>query len=422
MHSSVFSSQLNHTSTGNLRVDVTSTLGNQPISGARIRIYSKGAPTSLLEEVTTNVIGQTDTISLAAPDEALSLEPSAIQPYSEYNIEVVAPGFETISVSGIDILANTTSIQNLQLLPMDDALGNSAESFTIPDNTLFGDFPPKIAENEVKTVGETGEIVLSRVVVPEYIVVHDGPPTDSSATDYYVKYKDYIKNVASSEIYATWPEATITANVLAIQSFTLNRIYTEWYRNRGYNFNITTSTAYDQKWVYNRNIFEEISVIVDRIFDQYLARPNISQPILTQYCDGNRVTCPNWLSQWGSKALGDQSYSAEEIIKYYYGDTMYIAKAEEISGIPASWPGSDLTIGSTGSKVAQLQNQLNVISRGYPLIPKLTEDGVYGESTANSVRIFQKIFDLPQTGVTDFSTWYRISDIFVGVSRIAELV
>lgn len=422
MNSSVFYTQTNETSTGQLRVDVTSMLGNRPISGATVRIYSTGEPETLLEEVTTNVVGQTEFVSLPAPDESLSMEPSAIQPYSEYNIEVIAPGFETITISGIDILPNTRSIQNLQLIPMNDALGNTAESFTIPENTLFGDFPPKIAESETKTVAETGEIVLSRVVIPEYIVVHDGPPTDSSAKDYYVKYKDYIKNVASSEIYATWPEATIMANILAIQSFTLNRIYTEWYRNKGYNFNITTSTAYDQKWVYNRNIFEEISVIVDSIFDQYLARPNITQPILTQYCDGKRVTCPNWLSQWGSKALGDQGYSAGEIIKYYYGDNMYISSAEEISGIPASWPGSNLTIGSSGSKVAQLQNQLNVISRGYPLIPKISEDGIYGEATANAVKVFQGIFDLPQTGVTDFSTWYKISEIFVGVSRIAELV
>lgn len=421
MNTSINAMQTSETSTGQLRINLTSTLGNRPISGANVQIFSTSEPTEPLEDVRTNIIGQTDTISLSAPEEELSQEPSAIQPYSEYNIKVTAPGFETVTVSGIDILPNTTSIQNLQLLPIDDALGNTAEAFVIPPNTLFGDYPPKIAENEVKTIGETGEIVLSRVVIPEYIIVHDGPPNDTSAKDYYVKYKDYIKNVASSEIYATWPESTIVANILVIQSFTLNRIYTEWYRNRGYNFNITSSTAYDQKWIYNRNIFEKISSTVDAIFDQYLARPNISQPILTQYCDGNRVSCPNWLSQWGSKRLGDQGYSAEQIIKYYYGDSMYISSAEEISGIPASWPGYNLSIGSSGSKIAQLQNQLNVISRGYPLIPKVTEDGIYGEKTANSVRVFQGIFDLPQTGVTDFSTWYKISEIYVGVSRIAEL-
>ncbi len=172
-------------------------------------------------------------------------------------------------------------------------------------------------------------------MVPETVVVHDGSPSDSTAPNYYVNYTDYIKNVASSEIYATWPESTITANVLAIMSFTLNRVYTEWYRNKGYNFTITSSTAYDHKWIYGRNIFNSISTIVDEIFDQYLARPNVKQPILTQYCDGKRVTCPNWMSQWGSKDLGDRGYSAIEIIRNYYGNSMYIRTAELISGIPS---------------------------------------------------------------------------------------
>ncbi len=407
---------------GTLQVSVTSIVNARPIADATVQIYPSGDDTNLIAEEMTNMIGKTRVISLPAPNAILSQEPSAEQPYAEYTLLISAPGFEPVNLVGVDVLPNTLSIQNIQLMPVQDVTNRTAEVFVIPENTLYGDFPAKIPESEVKSVQETGEIVLSRVVVPEYIIVHDGVPSDSSATNYYVKYKDYIKNVASSEIYATWPEATIIANVLAIQSFTLNRIYTEWYRNKGYNFNITTSTAYDQKWVYNRNIFETISVIVDGIFDQYLARPNITQPILTQYCDGRQVTCPNWLSQWGSKALGDEGYSASEIIRYYYGDSMYIATAEEISGIPASWPGSNLTIGSSGSKVFQLQKQLNVISKNYPLIPKVSEDGIYGSGTANAVKVFQSIFSLPQTGVTDFSTWYKISEVFVGVSRIAELV
>ena len=409
-------------SSGTLKVQVTSILNARPIVDATIRISITGAPEDEFYETQTNMVGQTEDIVLPTPSEELSQEPSAEMPYAEYNLQISAPSFETIEIVGVNVLANTLSIQNIVMVPIQQEISPTASVYIIPPNTLYGDFPPKIAETETKPTNETGEIVLSRVVVPEYIIVHDGPPADRSATDYYVKYKDYIKNVASSEIYATWPEATIIANVLAIQSFTLNRIYTEWYRNKGYNFNITTSTAYDQKWVHNRNIFDTISEIVDGIFDQYLARPNITQPILTQYCDGRRVTCPNWLSQWGSKDLGDRGYSASEIIKYYYGDSMYISTAEEIAGIPASWPGADLSVGSTGSKVAQLQRQLNVISKGYPLIPKVAEDGIYGEHTADAVRVFQQIFNLPQTGVVDFSTWYKISEIFVGVSRIAELV
>lgn len=220
---------------------------------------------------------------------------------------------------------------------------------------------------------------------------------------------------------ATWPEATIMANVLAIQSFTLNRVYTEWYRNQGYNFTITNSTAFDHKWIAGRNIFESISTVVDTIFANYLSRPNVTQPILTQYCDGKKVSCPNWMTQWGSKYLGDQGYDAISILRYYYGDSMYINTAQEISGVPSSWPGTDLTVGSRGDKVRQMQNQLNVISNGYPLIPKITADGVYGTQTQDAVKVFQQIFKLPQTGVVDYPTWYKISEIYVGVSRIAEL-
>ncbi|MCM1468827.1 MAG: peptidoglycan-binding protein, partial [Alistipes sp.] len=297
----------------------------------------------------------------------------------------------------------------------------SEQNIVIPVNTLFGNFPEKIPESEIKPVNDPGEIVLSRVVVPEFVVVHDGAPTDSTAQDYYVRYRDYVKNVASSEIYSTWPDATLRANILAIMSFTMNRVYTEWYRNQGYEFTITSSTAFDHKWIYGRNIFENISQIVDEMFTNYLSRPNVKQPILTQYCDGKRVTCPNWMSQWGSKYLGDQNYSAIEILRNYYGDNMYINTAEEISGIPASWPGENLTIGSEGQKVMQLQEQLNRIRENYNAIPYLNPDGIYGPQTAEAVRVFQRIFNMPQTGVVDFPTWYRISDMYVRLSRIAEL-
>ena len=175
---------------------------------------------------------------------------------------------------------------------------NPVDVLTIGPHTLFGIYPPKIAESEIKPLDESGEIVLSRVVVPEYIVVHDGSVTDTTASNYYVKYKDYIKNVAACEIYSTWPRSTIEANVLAIMSFTLNRVYTEWYRNKGYDFTITSSTAFDHKWIKGKNTFDTIDEVVDEIFTNYLSRPNITQPILTQYCDGKRVSCPNWMPLW----------------------------------------------------------------------------------------------------------------------------
>ena len=193
------------------------------------------------------------------------------------------------------------------------------------------------------------------------------------------------------------------------------------YRNKGFDFTITSSTAFDHKWIYGRNIFESISEVVDDVFENYLSRPNVKQTILTQYCDGQRVKCPNWMSQWGSKSLGDQGYSAIEILRYYYGSSMYINTAEEIAGIPLSWPGELLDIGTRGDKVEQIQDQLNAISNNYPRIPKIAVDGIYGERTQNAVRVFQEVFGLPETGVVDYRTWYKIQEIYVGVTRIAEL-
>lgn len=409
------------TSSGLLQINVVNIQNNFPIQNARITISDKGEPTSPIRQLQTNSSGQTAQVLLPAPPVELSLEPGILQPYSEYNLTVEAEGFDPLVVSGTEVLAQSTAIQPVTMTPVGE--GEPPEDpIVIPDHTLYGNYPPKIAEAEIKPVSESGEIVLSRVVVPQTIVVHDGVPTDSTAKDYYVPYRDYIKNVASSEIYSTWPRATITANVLAILSFTLNRVYTEWYRNQGYDFTITSSTAFDHKWIYGRNIFQSISQVVDDIFDSYLSRPGVRQPILTQYCDGRQVQCPNWMTQWGSCALGLEGYSSIEILRHFYGDSMYINTAEQISGIPASWPGNDLTIGSSGDKVRQMQEQLDAIAAVYTAIPRVTPDGIYGPRTAEAVRVFQSVFGLPQTGVVDFATWYRISHIYVGISRIAELV
>lgn len=281
---------------GKLQFRIVSRITAAPIENASVQISYTGIPENILEQLNTDSSGQTDTIDLPAPPLEYSLDPdSGQQPYSEYNFSISAAGFETIRISGAEILPDVKAIQEIRLDPLDTE-EEPPEVFTIPAHTLYGDYPPKIAEAEIKPVTETGEIVLSRVVIPEYIVVHDGSPRDSTATNYYVRYRDYIKNVASSEIYATWPDAAIRANVLAIMSFTLNRVYTEWYRNRGYDFTITSSTAFDHKWIPERNIYDSISLIVDELFANYLSRPNVRQPILTQYCDGKRVSCPNWLT------------------------------------------------------------------------------------------------------------------------------
>lgn len=398
--------------TGSLRVDVTDRNG-RPIDGATAEISITGEPESTLESIQTDSNGQTESVELPAPPFEYTENPGVTQPYSEYSIIVRAPGFAPVSINGIDIFSSRRSIQDVRLT-------EASQVVTIGPNTLFGNYPPKIPEASIKPITPTGEIVLDRVVVPGTVVVHDGVPTDPTASNYYVSFPDYIKNVACSEIYPTWPEATITANVIAIVSFTLNRVYTEWYRNKGYSFTITSSTAFDHKWINERNIFDNVGLIVDEVFADYVSMPDVKQPILTQYCDGKRTTCSG-MSQWGSKYLGDQNYSALQILRNYYGSDIYINTAEEVSGIPLSWPGYTLDIGDSGTPVRTIQEQLSAIRRTYSNIPSLAIDGIYGEDTAAAVSRFQSIFDLPVTGEVDYSTWYKISQLYVALEKLAEL-
>lgn len=398
--------------TGSLRVDVTDQDG-RPIDGATAEISITGEPETTLESIQTDSNGQTESVELPAPPFEYTENPGVTQPYSEYSIIVRAPGFAPVSINGIDIFSSRRSIQDVRLT-------EASQVVTIGPNTLFGNYPPKIPEASIKPITPTGEIVLDRVVVPGTVVVHDGVPTDSTASNYYVSFPDYIKNVACSEIYPTWPEAAITANVIAIVSFTLNRVYTEWYRNKGYNFTITSSTAFDHKWINERNIFDNVGLIVDEVFADYVSKPDVKQPILTQYCDGKRTTCSG-MSQWGSKYLGDQNYSALQILRNYYGSDIYINTAEEVSGIPLSWPGYTLDIGDSGTPVRTIQEQLSAIRRTYSNIPSLAIDGIYGEDTAAAVSKFQSIFDLPVTGEVDYSTWYKISQLYVALEKLAEL-
>ncbi len=403
---------------GSLKISVVTTSGFTPIPNARIEIANSGEPDIILQELNTDSSGNTTSVDLEAPPREFSMSPSENQPYSEYNIKVFAPDYDDEIVTNIQIFAGEAATQRVALNPsLPSPIYNP---IIIPGHTLWEFFPPKIAESEIKDTNSSGEIVLNRVVVPETIVVHDGVPSDDTAVNYYVPYIDYIKNVASCEIYATWPEETIRANILAIMSFTLNRVYTEWYRNKGFDFTITSSTAYDHKWTYNKTIYKRISQIADELYGSFLSRPNVKQPILTQYCDGKRVSCPNWMTQWGSKQLGDDGLSAIQILRYYYGDSIYINTAEIISGIPASFPGYNLTIGSTGEPVITIQEQLNRIALNYPAIPTVEVDGIFGNNTANAVRTFQQVFDLPESGIVDYPTWYKISQIYVGVTKIGE--
>lgn len=409
------------TSFGRFQVFVYATDVGMPISGAVVRITSYDNQQNILAELITDTSGQTEIIDLAAPPLEFSLIPESEKPYSEYNVNILAQGFTPAIIEYVQILPDTLSYLRVKLLP---DLTNSmpVESISIAPHTLYFPYPPKIPEDAVKELPEADEfVVLPNVVVPEFIIVHDGVPTNYSAPNYWIPFKDYIKNVASSEIYSTWPESSIRANVLAILSFTLNRVYTEWYRNQGFPFTITSSTAFDQKFIYGRNFYESISLVVDEIFTTFITKPDIRQPLFTQYCNGTTSVCPGWLSQWGSKDLGEQGYTALEILRYYYGQEIFLMTAERVEGVPISYPGTPLQVGSSGPDVRAIQTQLNAISNNFPAIPKVRVDGIYGDQVRQAVEIFQGVFDLPVTGIVDFATWYQISNIYVAVTKMAEL-
>ena len=255
--------------------------------------------------------------------------------------------------------------------------------------------------------------------VPEQITVHLGPPS-SNAANVTVDFADYVKNVASSEIYPTWDESALRANILAIVSFALNRVYTEFYRSRGYDFDITNSTAYDQFFVNGRSYFDNVSRLVDELFNDYLRRPGFVEPLAAKFCNGTTVTCEG-LSQWGSQNLAQQGYNSVQILQSYYGNVETVLNAP-IRGIMSSYPGTPLRVGSTGPNVVTLQVALNRIAQSYPAIPKIpTADGIFGPRTEATVRAFQEIFDLTPDGVVGPATWYAIVRLYTAVTRLAEL-
>lgn len=255
--------------------------------------------------------------------------------------------------------------------------------------------------------------------IPQRITVHLGPPS-ANAENVTVSFSDYVKNVASSEIYPTWDESALRANILAIVSFALNRVYTEFYRSRGYPFDITNSTAYDQYFVNGRSFFSNISRLVDELFNDYLRRPGFVEPLAAKFCNGTTVTCEG-LSQWGSQNLASQGYSAAQILRSYYGDVQIVNNAP-VLGITSSYPGTPLRRGTTGPSVVTAQTMLNRISQSYPAIPKVNPvDGIFGAQTEASVRRFQEIFDLTADGIIGKATWYALVRYYVAVTRLAEL-
>ena len=255
--------------------------------------------------------------------------------------------------------------------------------------------------------------------IPENITVHLGPP-DSNASNVRVSFVNYVKNVASSEIYPTWDESALTANILAIISFALNRVYTEFYRSRGYDFDITSSTAIDQKFINGRGYFDSVSRITDRIFTDYLRRIGFIEPLAAKFCNGTTVTCEG-LSQWGSQNLAQQGLNSVQILRYYYGDNIEIVNNAPVRGYTPSYPGTPLRVGSRGPSVVQAQVMLNRVGQNYPAIPRVATDGIFGERMEAAVRRFQEIFDLTPDGIIGKATWYQLVRLYVGVTNLAEL-
>lgn len=403
---------------GTLIINVYADNIAQPVADADIEITGG----NLYKKVRTNLVGKIPTIPLQAPDKKYSLTPQEdIKPYSEYKIHVYREGLQEVIVEGVQIFDGQTSIQNIYMAS--ESIKHSfPRTYTIPAHNLWYDYPPKLAESPIKAKALDSKLPeITEVFIPDNIVVHDGIPTNNSASNYITDFRDYIKNVASSEIYCTWPKETIKANVLAIISFTLNRIYTQWYMHDDYLFTITSSAIYDQSYIQGRTIFQSIANIVDSIFNQYISIPNFKQPLLAQYSNGDVLERPGWLSQWGSKELGDRGLDALTILKRFYGNDISIATTNIFKGNVEPFSGTNLTIGSCGPDVQLMQNKLNAINGSYSTIEKtLPSDGIFTQSMESNVSKFQQVFDIPATGVIDFTTWYSISHIYSELFKMLD--
>ena len=392
-----------------------------PVNRAFVRIRTSAGPIIYEETIPMISGGVTRAFLLEVPELEASFDPDELQtPYGLYDVEIRASNFQGTFVAGVQVFPLREAILEVAMQP----LAESAEADSEP---VFVDILPHSLRLPTLPEGDISLLAPRRPVgqlhtspyIPQYITVHLGLPTDPLARNVTVTFQDYIKNVASSEIYPTWPEESLRANILAQISLVLNRVYTEWYRSRGYDFDITNSTQYDQYFVEGRNFFENISRIVDEIFNVYLRKPGREEPFYAEYCNGTTSTCPG-MSQWGTVDLARQGLDALQILENYYGD-IELVEDNVLIGPFESYPGTPLTIGASGDPVREMQQQLNRIAVNFPRIPLVAVDGIYGMQTENAVRSFQEIFDLYPDGVVGKSTWYAISRIYVAVKRLAEL-
>ncbi len=356
--------------------------------------------------------------SIATPTEATSQTPrSRERPYTLVDLRIILKGYITVSVIGEQIFPNQKTQQLILLSKLDTSPGQMERVIIIPEHHLYRDPQEPVPTRQAVQTAVTE--VQRQVVIPETIRVHLGAP-GADARNVTVPFLDYIKNVASSEIYPTWPDNSLISNIIAQVSLVLNRLYTEWYPSQGYDFDITNSTAYDQYYVHERGIFEKISTVADAYFTNYIARGRQLEPLFAQYCDGANTTCDG-MSQWGTVSLARKDYTPLRILQYYYGNDIQIREGQVAENPPESFPGT-LEQGNISPEVLTLQNRLNRIAIAFPSIPFiLPASGTFGATTALAVRAFQRLFRLNETGTVNRETWYRIQYIYTAVKKLAEL-
>ena len=441
---------------GYLLVQVRTAHDAVPLKGVHVRIL--GEQGEVLYHLMTDESGETQKVPLETLDKGFSQNPYyAGLPYRSYNVLAQGNGFNTLYVSHIPVYEGETAVLPMELVPMEVrqrrpaetrlfigkpavamqepraqegnaasdgnvSMGRNAASGAESNAVMGGGSTPGSGADNIDTpeTGTEGERILRQVIIPNPITVHLGAP-GSNASNVRLSFPDYVKNVASSEIYPTWPDASLRANIYAIITFALNRIFTEWYRSRGYDYDITNSTAYDQNFVYGRPIYDSINRVTDDIFNEYVRRRGQNAPYFTSFCNGTTVTCRG-MSQWGTVTLADRGYTPIQILRNYYPDDVEITEADAYANVPASYPGTALRVGSTGLNVETIQSWLNRIRRNYPAIPAITDAaGTFGDSTRAAVTKFQNIFGLAADGIVGKATWYKISRIYAGVTRLAEL-
>lgn len=410
----------------------------RPLSNVLIRIFKEERNEIIYDEhFMTNLEGLSPIIPLETITRDLSLdENNRERPYVTYNVECMLDGYTTELIQGVQIFEDEISYLPIQLVPDRERI-NDRNISLIVDHHLLTNYGKneisndlsriqpctpdyRIVEEEQLKTPERINFVLKGVVIPRQIRVHLGRPT-ANAENVTVDFIYYIKNVCSSEVYPTWPTEALLANIHAQVSLALNRVYTEWYRSKGYDFDITNNTAFDQAFVKNRNIYENISILVDEVFNEYLRKRNFSEPFYAEYCDGKIAQCPG-MKQWGTLTLANQGLNAIQILQRYYTTDVRLVTTERIEDVKGSYRGTPLRKGDRGDDVQLLQQQLNAISVNYPLIqPIFPIDGIYGEDTENAVRVFQRQFNLTADGIVGKSTWYKINYIYIAVRKLAEL-